>query len=517
VDCPRTLGGLQDKGTSAENLIDIGRRPIGSARRSRSGWAAGETIPALTERALELETKLASIQADLAKEQRRLASYSDFDIALNDAVASAYRKADTIRSRAQAEANAILERAVSERRLLQKEVDRLRQERNELQEEISSLRRGELAVMPAAVEPDAAGPAFDLGAAVAEEMRAMLAALLEEVRGRPAPSQAVAIAAPTETAEPILNEPVEQLLPELSPATEIESEDILAETSPPMVEEHVEEFRTPAAPLGSSEELGRDVVEVGPPERVFDEYIEEFVEPGIAEPVDEYVEELRAAEGPPASEIEIDLPLEPSEPIVDEYIEELRRPEMLPEPETPPVDANIEALWEAAPPAAAPTHFDPVSFITDEFIAATRPGPPQEADVDTGALPPLIDVPAFVEAEARPPITEPMSPPAEIPASEPAVSEERGVRQIQVRISPVHSFPRLIEIQGRIQSLSSVHALQLRDFRNGVATFAVGVAEAISPQEFGAVIQMLENLHLRLEGTGQNSVELRAEDDAPRA
>ncbi len=514
MDCPRTLGGLQDKGTSAENLIDIGRRPIGSARRSRSGWAAGETIPALTERALELETQLASVQADLAKEQRRLASYSDFDVVLNDAVASAYRKADTIRSRAQSEANAILERAVSERRLLQKEVDRLRQERDELQDEISSLRRGELAVMPAAIEPDAGGPAFDLGTAVAEEMRAMLTALLEEVRGRPGPSQAVALAAPTETAEPILNEPVEQLLPELSPATEIESEDILAETSLPIVEEHVEEFRKPAAPLGPSEELGRDVVEVGPPQRVFDEYIEEFVEPRIAEPVDEYVEELRAAEGPPASEIEIDLPHEPSEPIVDEYIVELR-PEI--SPETPAVDANVEALWEAAPPAAAPTPFDSVSFITDEFIAATRPGPSQEADVDTGALPPLIDVPAFAEAEAPPPITEPMSAPTQIPASEPAVSEERGVRQIQVRISPVHSFPRLIEIQGRIQSLSSVHALQLRDFRNGVATFAVGVAEAISPQEFGAVIQMLENLHLRLEGTGQNSVELRAEDDVPSA
>src|SRR2546428_3522858 len=161
---------MQDKGTIAEKLIDIGRRPLGSARRSGSGWAAGETIPALTERALELETQLASIQADLEKEQRRLASYSDFDVTLNDAVASAYRKADTIRSRAQAEANAILERAISERRLLQKEVDRLRQERDELEDEIASLRRGELAVMPDAVEPDAVGPAFDLRAAVAEEM-----------------------------------------------------------------------------------------------------------------------------------------------------------------------------------------------------------------------------------------------------------------------------------------------------------------------------------------------------------
>ena len=84
-------------------------------------------------------------------------------------------------------------------------------------------------------------------------------------------------------------------------------------------------------------------------------------------------------------------------------------------------------------------------------------------------------------------------------------------------ISPIHSFTRLTEIQKRIQTLSSVRGLQLRDFRNGMATFAVGVGEAISPLEFGAVIQMLENLHLRLEGTSQNSVELRVEDDAPSA
>jgi hypothetical protein len=247
-----------------------------------------------------------------------------------------------------------------------------------------------------------------------------------------------------------------------------------------------------------------DVGSAAPPERVFDEYVEEFAEPLIGEP------------------------------IIDENIEELRPTETTPEAAAPAPSGNIGALWEAAASPSALVEplpdvlppLEPASFITDEFIAATRPGSSQEADVDTGALPPSIDVPPLVEAEApsplvemaaAPPIAEPMSPRPEIRASEPAVSQERGVRQIQVRISPVHSFPRLIEIQGRIQSLSSVQALQLRDFRNGIATFAVSVAEAISPQEFGAVIQMLGNLHLSLEGTGQNSVELRAEDDASSA
>src|SRR2546421_1705776 len=93
------------------------------------------------------------------------------------------------------------------------------------------------------------------------------------------------------------------------------------------------------------------------------------------------------------------------------------------------------------------------------------------------------------------------------------VADEAGLHQIQIVISPLHSFPRLFETERRIRALSTVNALHLRDFRNGIATFAVAVAEAISPAEFGAVIQMLESLHLRLEGTTQTSVELRAEDE----
>ena len=493
-----------------------------------------------------------------------------------------------------------------------KEVGRLRQERDELREEIASLRRGGLAPVPAADEADDARPPFDLQAAVAQEMRAMLVALLEEIRTRPVrtaepsgvvappeplPLPAVEIAVlPTETAEPLLDRYVEEpRQPELPPRDEIESEDVLAETSQPLVDEHVdelatstpeaseasvdeyveeprepeppipggipsedvlaetsqpivdeyvEEFRKPAAPPEPSEALARDVVEVEPPKRAFDEYVEEFVEPAIVEPVGEDVEELRAAEAPPASEIEIDLPAEPSEPIVDEYVEELRRPETLPEPETPATDANIEALWEvAAPPiteaeppeappevaapiidvrpAAALPPLEPASFITDEFIESTRPG----SSHDTASAPPplFMDLPApspFVEEEApftelaAPQVIEPSPPPVPgLPAAASALSSEPAVRQIQVLISPIHSFPRLREIQERIQSLSSVQALRLRDFRNGVATFVVSVAEAISPQEFGAVIQMLENLHLRLEGAAQNSVELRVEND----
>jgi len=101
------------------------------------------------------------------------------------------------------------------------------------------------------------------------------------------------------------------------------------------------------------------------------------------------------------------------------------------------------------------------------------------------------------------------------PFPELRVADERGLRQIQIVISPIHSFQRLLDTEARIRALSTVNAVHLRDFRNGIATFAVAVGEAISAAEFGAVIQMLQDLHLRLEGTTQTSVELRAEDDPP--
>jgi hypothetical protein len=87
-----------------------------------------------------------------------------------------------------------------------------------------------------------------------------------------------------------------------------------------------------------------------------------------------------------------------------------------------------------------------------------------------------------------------------------------GRHRLQLVIAPLHSFPRLLDIEHRLRSLTTVVALELQDFRDGTATFALQLSEAISPAEFGAVVQMITNLRLRPERTTQSSVELRAED-----
>ena len=341
-----------------------------------------------------------------------------------------------------------------------------------------------------------------------------------------------------EPVAPIIDEYVEELR-RTEPLPPTEAFDVGPAPADPIIDESVDELRLPEAPI---------------------ETIELSAAP--AEPIHEFIEELRRPEVPAHAE--------PIEPILDEYVEPLPRneftepiPELRITPPAPPSvpDPRLAALWDAAPlpteaesaPLAEP---EPTSFITEDFIAETRPlefheAPPetpqefaQEQTIDfaqeqTIEFAPPQEFPLPPQELPLPPQEFPPDPPAigepeheawtaEPPVSKPVqgvsfssmfpeltVADERGLHQIQVVISPIHSFPRLLETERRIRALSTVNALHLRDFRNGVATLTVAVSEAISPAEFGAVIQMLESLHLRLEGTTQSTVELHAEDEPP--
>ncbi|OLC58635.1 MAG: hypothetical protein AUH85_00475 [Chloroflexi bacterium 13_1_40CM_4_68_4] len=89
--------------------------------------------------------------------------------------------------------------------------------------------------------------------------------------------------------------------------------------------------------------------------------------------------------------------------------------------------------------------------------------------------------------------------------------------EIQLVLSPVPSFPRLVEIERRIQSLPGVRTLYVRDFRNGVATLAVGLRTAMTADEFGSAVRSLETPRFQIESVARNSVELRIENEAQTA
>ena len=314
-------------------------------------------------------------------------------------------------------------------------------------------------------------------------------------------------------------------------------EPALPEAAPLPVDTHVFEPIEPPAPIVDDyEELRRQAIELTaapaePTEPVVDEYVEEFRRPEAPPPIE--VIELTAA---PAEQIEPFVAdymkdvvrHEPIEPMIDQRVVPANDVTMTPPAPMPAPDTRLAALWDAASLptelATAPdSPVEPAAFITEEFIAETNsleipeaPYPAQEFPLEqTIELAP----PPPVEFTPPPPL-EFAPEPSAIVEPEPAptfpelrVADDAGLHQIQIVISPIHSFSRLLETEARIRALSTVNALHLRDFRNGVATFAVAVGEAISPAEFGAVIQMLQELHLRLEGTTQTTVELRAEDE----
>jgi hypothetical protein len=334
-------------------------------------------------------------------------------------------------------------------------------------------------------------------------------------------------------------EELEDLYPAES-ASAIETVDVevaLPEPSAPVIDEPVSGPAEPIAPIVEDYVEAPSWPDVTPTVETFD------IEATPAEPMVDDVVELAQPDAPAEPDwIEAAAPTETVEPveaasgsmdpIVNEYVQDVA-PEYLTHEPPPAVDERLAALWDAAAPppetVITPEPEPAASFITEEIVADSPPPglpefvveeyPPQELAPEQTVdyvPPPLIESapPTSLEFAAEPAMEQPASTQSFSSLyPELTIADDKGLHEIQVVISPIHSFPRLIETERRIRALSTVNALHLRDFRNGVATLTVSVGEAISPAEFGAVIQMLESLHLRLEGTTQSGVELRAEDE----
>lgn len=198
---------------------------------------------------------------------------------------------------------------------------------------------------------------------------------------------------------------------------------------------------------------------------------------------------------------------------------------------TTAASSDVETLW------ASPDDVDVASLAPsiDQSTPVEDVSDPWTIDVAAETVPLTVDEPppaTFVDAPtsldataSNAPLDDfidvaPIDPPAQLDPSPtvpipdpPAVGPRGTVRELQVVLSPIGSFPELLRLQARIGSLSSVHALRLRDFRGGIATFSVGVTEALTGREFGAVLQMFTELRLRLEGAGENTVELRVDPE----
>ena len=346
---------------------------------------ADDIIATLSARVSELSKRVAVLQSELESAQRRVAVYEEHDATIQDALSSALRAAYDIRERAETTAEQILEQSREERRLLLKEIERLRDERDQLQNEIAERRRSTMG--PVATRPlttDAA--ATEIRQLASEALRGLFQEIVDDIRTAPRPA-APEPAAPR-APEPVAPPPVaEAPRPEPMPVTEAPRPEPVAAQPAPAPTESEEIAPEPAATTA------------------------EDVEPAAAT-----AEDVEAAAAP-AARLEV----------------------------VPPAPAFASEIEEMAPPRVAP-----------------------------GA--PTAD--------------------------------------LQLVISPVASFPRLVEIERHIQSLPAVRTLYVRDFRAGTATLAVALRSPLVPEEFGTMLASLEQLRLRVMASARNVIELRVDGEA---
>jgi hypothetical protein len=140
---------------------------------------------------------------------------------------------------------------------------------------------------------------------------------------------------------------------------------------------------------------------------------------------------------------------------------------------------------QAAAPAPQPTA--PAAPAPEPFVERRRPiSPPLEV--------------------LRPRAVEQTAPPR-VEAASPTID-------IQLVLSPIGSFPRLVEIERHIQAMPTVRTLYVRDFRGGNATLAVSLRTAMTPEEFAGMLAGLKQPRLRLISGSRNTLELRIEGEA---
>jgi hypothetical protein len=189
---------------------------------------------------------------------------------------------------------------------------------------------------------------------------------------------------------------------------------------------------------------------------------------------------------------------------------------------SPPIPAAPERP-AAVSPAPTEASTAPAPEATYEYMAKVKRGHlADEGEHEEVAPEPVTPEPAATAPAAAPEPERPLAPPPleVVPRSEteeiarPRVEAAVPTSDIQLVLSPVASFPRLVEIERHIQALPAVRTLYVRDFRAGTATLAVALRSAMTPEEFGGMLSGLERPRMRIVSGSRNTIELRIEGEA---
>ena len=225
--------------------------------------------------------------------------------------------------------------------------------------------------------------------------------------------------------------------------------------------------------------------------------------------------------------------------VFKELVEEIRAttpPAAAPAP-TPPAAAPVQAppLAAAPPPPQAAMAPAPAAAPVAQAAPTEAPAPPApQAPPPVMAAPeaPPMPRPTIVPPQPQParaetvedvdvapsaaaPAPAPAEPPREQPREQPWISTpSEPVGEVQVVLSPISSFPRLVELERRLQGMPVVRTVYARDFRNGVATLAIGLRHPMTVDEFASTVTKLDYPRVRIVSTSGYVLELRIDSEA---
>jgi hypothetical protein len=218
----------------------------------------------------------------------------------------------------------------------------------------------------------------------------------------------------------------------------------------------------------------------------------------------ELVEEIRASTAPP--------PAAQTAPPAPAPAQAFQPPPV--QRQSPPAPAPSVAAAPPPPSYVAP----PPSYTAPERPPVVRP----QAHIERSA--PLEDVETAEAAAPAPVAPAPAPTPTPAPAPPPVAAEpvreqwvaapSEPIGEVQVVLSPISSFPRLVELERRLQGMPVVRTVYARDFRNGVATLAIGLRHPMTVDEFAVAVTKLDYPRLRIVSTSGYVLELRIDAEA---
>jgi len=539
--------------------------------------AADDVIGTLSSRVTELSKRVAIIQAELESATKRLAIYEEHDATIQDALSGALRAAYQIRERAEVAAGQILEQSREERRMLLAEIERLRDERDELQEEIATQRRSSIGAVSRTLTSDAATE--EIRAVASDALKGLFQQIVEDFRSTqahalPPMPEAPLREAPAGEPEPTLmtEEPVApaanvveveetptyEAMANLKQTALTEEEELAGPSPDELAAAEQAVADQAAAELRASEERAAAIRAEA--ERVAEELAARERAAAEARAAEERAAreraeaEARAAEQRAAEERAAAERAAAQRAATERAEAEARAAQAR-------ADADRAATQRAAADqAAAEAYAAAERAATDRAAleraaaearvvaeraaaervaaeraaqeraaaesraaaeraaadrrAAERAAAERAAQEHAAAEARAAAEQAAAPAPARPPLelVPPRVGPAEIaPARVEAAS---ATSDIQLVLSPIGSFPRLVEIERHIQALPVVRTLYVRDFRGGVATLAVALRSSMTPEDFAGMLASLQQPRLRLVAGSRNKLELRIEGEA---